>query len=74
MVAVSARQQSRWSSVGTSGLMIVAHTRSGRGEIGRREGRVLTRTPEYEDCKRFARAAGVPLKEVQAAALAAVVT
>jgi uncharacterized protein (DUF111 family) len=42
-------------------------------KIGRRNGRVLTRTPEYEDCKRLAREAGVPLKQVQAAALAAVV-
>ena len=29
-------------------------------------------TPEYEDCKRLAREAGIPLKEVQAAALAAI--
>jgi uncharacterized protein (DUF111 family) len=28
-----------------------------RVKIGRREGRVLTRTPEYDDCKRVALAA-----------------
>jgi uncharacterized protein (DUF111 family) len=35
------------------------------------EGEVVNAAPEYEDCRRVAREAGVPTKEVFAAALAA---
>ncbi|MBI4579697.1 MAG: LarC family nickel insertion protein, partial [Planctomycetes bacterium] len=35
-----------------------------RIKVGRRAGRVLTATPEYEDCRSVAVAAGLPLKEV----------
>ncbi len=40
-----------------------------RVKVARLEGRIVTSTPEYEDCARIAREAGVPLKAVQAAAL-----
>ncbi|MFH1708200.1 MAG: nickel pincer cofactor biosynthesis protein LarC [Planctomycetota bacterium] len=39
-----------------------------RCKVGRFEGRVVTVTPEYEDCRAIARAAGRPLRAVQAAA------
>jgi hypothetical protein len=32
------------------------------------EGGLVTASPEYEDCRRLAEAAGVPLREVQAEA------
>jgi uncharacterized protein (DUF111 family) len=40
-------------------------------KVGRRGGRVYNAQPEFEDCQRAARAGGVPLKEVWAAASAA---
>jgi uncharacterized protein (TIGR00299 family) protein len=40
-------------------------------KVGRRDGRVYNAQPEFEDCQRAAGAAGVPVKEVWAAALAA---
>jgi pyridinium-3,5-bisthiocarboxylic acid mononucleotide nickel chelatase len=66
---------SRWERLCLEREWVQAQTPWGpvRVKIGRRDGRVLTRTPEYEDCRRVAREAGVPLKEVQAAALAALV-
>jgi uncharacterized protein (TIGR00299 family) protein len=42
-----------------------------RVKLGLREGRVLNAQPEYEDCRRVAEAAGVPLKTVLAEALRA---
>jgi pyridinium-3,5-bisthiocarboxylic acid mononucleotide nickel chelatase len=67
-------RMSRWERLCLEREWVTAETPWGpvRVKIGRRDGRVLTRTPEYEDCKRLAREAGVPLKQVQAAALAAV--
>jgi hypothetical protein len=66
-------RMSRWERLCLDREWVQAMTPWGpvRVKIGRRDGRVLTRTPEYEDCKRVAREAGVPLKEVQATALAA---
>jgi pyridinium-3,5-biscarboxylic acid mononucleotide synthase len=66
-------RMSRWERLCLEREWVQVQTPWGavRVKIGRREGRVLTRTPEYEDCKRVAREAGVPLKQVQAAALAA---
>ncbi len=43
-----------------------------RVKVGRRGESALTRSPEYEDCARIAREAKVPLKDVFAAALAAI--
>ncbi len=40
-------------------------------KLGRRDGRVYNVQPEFEDCRRAAEGHGVPIKEVQAAALAA---
>jgi hypothetical protein len=40
-----------------------------RIKVGRREGRVLSATPEYEDLRRAAAKGGVPLKEVHRRAL-----
>ncbi|HET8647995.1 MAG TPA: nickel insertion protein, partial [Vicinamibacteria bacterium] len=40
-------------------------------KVGRRGGRVYNAQPEFDDCDRAAGAAGVPVKEVWAAALAA---
>lgn len=40
-------------------------------KLGRRAGRVTNAQPEFEDCRRAAAAAGVPVKEVWAAAVAA---
>lgn len=40
-------------------------------KLGRRHGRVYNAQPEFDDCRRAAEAHGVPIKEVQAAALAA---
>ncbi|MBI3911103.1 MAG: nickel pincer cofactor biosynthesis protein LarC [Armatimonadetes bacterium] len=42
-----------------------------RVKIGRQNGEVRTAMPEYEDCRRRARERSVPLKDVQAAAIAA---
>lgn len=42
-----------------------------RVKVGRHEGRVHVVTPEFDDCRRAAEATGTPLKEVQAAAVAA---
>jgi hypothetical protein len=39
-----------------------------RIKIGTMNGRVMSRSPEYEDCRKLAEAAGVPLKDVFAAA------
>ncbi len=33
-------------------------------KVGLRHGKVVSRSPEYEDCRRLAEAAGVPLKEI----------
>jgi pyridinium-3,5-bisthiocarboxylic acid mononucleotide nickel chelatase len=40
-------------------------------KVGRRGGRLLNAQPEFDDCQRLAAAAGVPVKEVWAAALTA---
>jgi len=40
-------------------------------KVGRRGGRVYNAQPEFEDCRRAASAAGVPVKEVIAAAIVA---
>jgi hypothetical protein len=42
-----------------------------RVKVGRQGGELRTATPEYEDCRRWAEEAGVPVKLVQAAAAAA---
>ncbi len=42
-----------------------------RVKLGLRDGRVVNRAPEFEDCRRLATASGVPLKEVYREALAA---
>ena len=42
-----------------------------RIKVGRREGKIVTAMPEYEDCLRLAESSGVPLREVHEAALAA---
>jgi hypothetical protein len=42
-----------------------------RVKVGRRCGRVVTASPEYEDCRRLAAERGVALREVYAAAMAA---
>lgn len=42
-----------------------------RVKLGLRDGRVLNAQPEYEDCRKVAEAAGVPLKAVWAEALRA---
>ena len=67
-------RMSRWERICLERDWVNAETPWGpvRVKIGRCNGRVLTRTPEYEDCKRVAQESGVPLKEVQAAALGAV--
>jgi hypothetical protein len=67
-------RMSRWERLCLEREWVQADTPWGavRVKIGRRNGRVLTRTPEYEDCKRVAHGSGVPLKQVQAAALGAV--
>lgn len=40
-----------------------------RVKVGRRDGRELNATPEFEDCRAIAEASGVPLKRVMEAAL-----
>ena len=52
---------------------VTVQTRFGevRVKIGERDGIVLQASPEYEDCAALARAAGVPIREVYAAATAA---
>ena len=40
-----------------------------RIKIGERDGRVITASPEYEDCKRAAVEHGVPIRRVHEAAL-----
>ena len=42
-----------------------------RMKVARRNGQVLNSSPEFDDCARIARERGVPLKDVQAAALKA---
>jgi len=42
-----------------------------RVKVGRLGGEVLNVAPEFEDCKQAAERAGVPVKEVMAAALSA---
>jgi hypothetical protein len=41
-----------------------------RIKIGERNGRTITASPEYEDCKRAAAAHGIPVRQVHEAALA----
>ncbi|MBW3624628.1 MAG: nickel pincer cofactor biosynthesis protein LarC [Armatimonadetes bacterium] len=41
-------------------------------KIGRRNAETVTASPEYEECRRLAEAAGAPLKDVYRAALAAI--
>jgi uncharacterized protein (DUF111 family) len=41
-------------------------------KIGLRDGRVLTVSPEYAECRRLAEEHGVPLKDVYRAAISAV--
>jgi hypothetical protein len=40
-------------------------------KLGLKGARVLNAAPEFEDCRALALKAGVPLKDVQAAAIAA---
>jgi uncharacterized protein (TIGR00299 family) protein len=40
-----------------------------RVKVSRLDGRIVTSTPEYEDCARLAKASGVPLKTIQSAAV-----
>jgi uncharacterized protein (TIGR00299 family) protein len=40
-----------------------------RFKVSRLEGKIVTSTPEYEDCARIAKASGVPLKIIQTAAV-----
>ena len=40
-------------------------------KLGLRDGKVIQRSPEYESCRALAEAAGVPVRTVYAAALAA---
>jgi uncharacterized protein (TIGR00299 family) protein len=53
----------------------VVHVETRYGKIGvkvsKREGKVMSVTPEYEDCVRIARDQNVPLKDVQALAVQA---
>lgn len=42
-----------------------------RVKVARQDGELRTATPEYEDCRQRSAAAGVPVKKVQAAAMAA---
>jgi len=42
-----------------------------RVKVGRRGGRLVTASPEFEDCRAAAERAGVPLREVMAAAMRA---
>jgi uncharacterized protein (DUF111 family) len=42
-----------------------------RVKVARRDGRVLNVSPEFDDCRRAAAEHGAPLKDVQAAAVAA---
>jgi pyridinium-3,5-bisthiocarboxylic acid mononucleotide nickel chelatase len=42
-----------------------------RVKVARRNGKVLNSAPEFDDCARIARERGVPLKDVQAAAIKA---
>jgi uncharacterized protein (TIGR00299 family) protein len=42
-----------------------------RLKVGRRDGKVVTVSPEFDDCRAAAERAGVPLREVMAAALRA---
>jgi uncharacterized protein (DUF111 family) len=42
-----------------------------RVKVGRRGGRVVTASPEYEDCRRLAAERGAAFREVYAAAMAA---
>jgi hypothetical protein len=53
--------------------LVTVETRYGpvRVKVGRAEGRELGAHPEYEDCLAQARAHGVAVREVMAAALAA---
>ena len=53
----------RWEEVATEFGRI-------RIKIGERGGRVITASPEYEDCKRAAAAHGVPLRQVYESAAA----
>jgi uncharacterized protein (TIGR00299 family) protein len=41
-------------------------------KVSKLDGKIVTCTPEYEDCVRIAKQYGVPLKQIQAAALASV--
>ena len=51
---------------------VTVETRFGpvRVKVGRRAGRVVTATPEYEDCRRLAAEGGVGVREVYQAAIA----
>lgn len=40
-------------------------------KLGLRDGRIVNRAPEFEDCRKLAESGGVPLKEIYRAALAA---
>jgi uncharacterized protein (TIGR00299 family) protein len=42
-----------------------------RFKIARRDGRIVNAVPEFDDCARIAAASGLPVKEVQAAAVSA---
>jgi pyridinium-3,5-bisthiocarboxylic acid mononucleotide nickel chelatase len=53
----------RWEEVATEFGII-------RIKIGEREGRVITASPEYEDCKRAATVHGIPLRHVYESAAA----
>jgi uncharacterized protein (DUF111 family) len=52
---------------------VTVHTPLGavRFKVARRNGEVLNASPEFDDCARIAAESGIPLKDVQAAAVKA---
>jgi uncharacterized protein (DUF111 family) len=64
---------SSWQRVCLEREWIEAETEYGRirVKVGRQENQVRVVTPEFDDCRRAAEERGVPLKDVQAGALAA---
>jgi len=66
-------RRSEWQRSVLAREVVPVETAYGRVgvKLGRRGGRVLNAQPEFDDCERAAATAGVPIKEVWAAALAA---